>query len=81
MNNSIIIWDLETIPDLQGFAAANDLIGKSDAEIREAIGDKFPKHIYHSIVCIGALVAHRELDYWALMRLAHRMWAREARKS
>jgi predicted PolB exonuclease-like 3'-5' exonuclease len=22
--------------------------------------DKFPKHIYHSIVCIGALVAHRE---------------------
>jgi hypothetical protein len=27
--------------------------------VREAIGDKFPKHIYHSIVCIGALVAHR----------------------
>ena len=24
------------------------------------MGDKFPKHIYHSIVCIGALVAHRE---------------------
>jgi predicted PolB exonuclease-like 3'-5' exonuclease len=30
------------------------------------IGDKFPKHIYHSIVCIGALVAHRENDYWAV---------------
>jgi hypothetical protein len=26
-------------------------------EVREAIGDKFPKHIYHSIVCIGALIA------------------------
>ena len=33
---------------------------------REAIGDKFPKHIYHSIVCIGALIAHREPDHWAV---------------
>jgi len=30
------------------------------------IGDKFPKHIYHSIVCIGALVAHKERDCWAV---------------
>ena len=63
---SVIVWDLETVPDLAGFAAANDLVGKSDAEIREAIGEKFPKHIYHSIVCIGALIAHREPDYWAV---------------
>jgi hypothetical protein len=62
MQPSIIVWDLETVPDLAGFAAANDLVGKSDAEVREAIGDKFPKHIYHSIVCIGALIAHREPD-------------------
>ena len=47
---SVIVWDLETAPDLSGFAVANDLVGKSDAEVREAIGDKFPKHIYHSIV-------------------------------
>jgi hypothetical protein len=51
------VWDLETVPDIGGFAAANDLVGKSDVEVREAIGDKFPKHIYHSIICIGALVA------------------------
>ncbi len=62
----VIVWDLETVPDLHGFAAANDLIGKTDDEIREAIGDKFPKHIYHSIVCIGALVAHKERDHWAI---------------
>ena len=61
---SVIVWDLETVPDLAGFAAANDLVGKSDVEVREAIGDKFPKHIYHSIVCIGALIAHWELDHW-----------------
>ena len=52
--------------DLAGFAAANDLVGKSDVEVREAIGDKFPKHIYHSIVCIGALIAHWEPDHWAV---------------
>ena len=52
MNGSVIVWDLETVPDLRGFAAANGLAGKTDEEVREAIGDKFPKHIYHSIVCI-----------------------------
>ena len=64
--NSVIVWDLETIPDLRGFAAANDLDGKSDDEIREAMGDKFPKHIYHSIACIGALIAHRNNDHWVV---------------
>ena len=63
---SVIVWDLETVPDLAGFAAANDLVGKPDADIREVLGDKFPKHIYHSIVCIGALIAHREPDHWAV---------------
>ena len=53
-------------PDIAGYAAANGLIGKSDEEIREALGNKFPKHIYHSIVCIGALVAHKERDHWAV---------------
>jgi 3'-5' exonuclease len=62
MKPSIIVWDLETVPDLNGFAAANGLVGKSDVEVREAIGDKFPKNIYHSIVCTGALIAHRELE-------------------
>jgi hypothetical protein len=66
MKPSVIVWDLETVPDLGGFAAANDLVGKSDVEVREAIGDKFPKHIYHSIVCIGALIAHWEPDHWAV---------------
>src|SRR6478672_1412861 len=60
--SSVIVWDLETVPDLKGFAAANGLAGKSDDEIRAGLGDKFPKHIYHSIICIGALVAHREED-------------------
>jgi hypothetical protein len=70
---SVIVWDLETVPDLPGFAAANDLVGKPDADIREALGNKFPKHIYHTIVCIGALVAHRESDHWAGVRRTCRL--------
>jgi predicted PolB exonuclease-like 3'-5' exonuclease len=58
--------DIETVPDLQGFAAANGHSGKSDDEIRAAMGDKFPKHIYHSIICIGALVAHQENGRWTV---------------
>ena len=38
----------------------------STASVREAIGEKFPKHIYHSIIYIGALIAHREPDHWAV---------------
>jgi 3'-5' exonuclease len=66
MINSVIFWDLETIPDLRGFAVANDLVGKTDAEIREVLGSKFPKHIYHSILCIGALVAYRVNEHWVV---------------
>lgn len=60
MTDNIIVWDIETVPDIRGFAVANGFVGKSDEEIRGAIGDKFPKHIYHSIICIGALVACRD---------------------
>jgi 3'-5' exonuclease len=60
MGTSVIVWDIETVPDLKGFAAANGHVGKSDSEVRAELGDTFPKHIYHSIICIGALVAHRE---------------------
>ena len=58
--SSVIVWDIETVPDIKGYAAANGQNGKSDDEVRAAMGDKFPKHIYHSIICIGALVASQQ---------------------
>jgi hypothetical protein len=67
---NILVWDLETIPDLKGFAAAHGHDGKTEDEIREALGDKFPKHIFHSIVCIGALIAHQDGDRWVVDALA-----------
>jgi predicted PolB exonuclease-like 3'-5' exonuclease len=62
----VIAWDLETIPDISGFALANALLGKLPDEVRGAMGDKFPKHIYHEIICIGALIAHQEGDQWVI---------------
>jgi 3'-5' exonuclease len=59
MTSNIMVWDLETVPDLEGYARANNLIGRSSEEIRTAMGPDFPKLIYHSIICIGALVASR----------------------
>jgi 3'-5' exonuclease len=35
MKPSVIVWDLETVPDLPpGFAAASDLVGRRDAGVR-----------------------------------------------
>ena len=64
--SQVIVWDIETVPDISGFAAANNLFDKTAAEVRAAMGDKFPKHIYHSIACIGALIAHHDGDHWAV---------------
>jgi predicted PolB exonuclease-like 3'-5' exonuclease len=69
MSERVIVWDLETVPDIAGYAAPNGLTGKLDQEIRGALGNKFPKHIYHSIVCVGALVARKERDHWAVEAL------------
>jgi 3'-5' exonuclease len=61
---SIIVWDLETVPDLAAAARLFDMGGASDAEVRDALGSGFPKHPLHKIVCIGALVASRQPEGW-----------------
>jgi hypothetical protein len=55
MDDHVIVWDLETVPDLAAVARIHGLPLNETALIREALGDKFPKHFFHSIVCIGAL--------------------------
>src|SRR5689334_16987303 len=66
MGTGVIVWDIETVPDLERFAAAQGHVGKSEEEIREVLGDKFPKALYHSIVCIGALVARPDNGKWVV---------------
>jgi hypothetical protein len=43
--SNLIVWDIETVPDLKGFAAANGHDGAGDDEVHAAMGDRFPKHI------------------------------------
>ena len=66
---SVIVWDLETIPDLAAAARMLDLGHAPEAEVREALGSGFPKHPLHKIVCIGALVATRQPEGWRIEAL------------
>jgi hypothetical protein len=62
----VIVWDLETVPDLAAAARMLDLPNATEAEVREALGPGFPKHPLHKIVCIGALIASRRPDGWCI---------------
>jgi hypothetical protein len=53
MDDYVIAWDLETVPDLAAVARIHGLPTTETEIIREVLGEKFPKHLFHSIVCIG----------------------------
>jgi predicted PolB exonuclease-like 3'-5' exonuclease len=61
---TVIVWDLETVPDLAAAARLLDLGAATETEVREALGPGFPKHPLHKIACIGALVASRQPEGW-----------------
>jgi 3'-5' exonuclease len=61
---TVVVWDLETVPDLAAAARMLDLPNATDAQVREALGTTFPKHPLHTIVCIGALIASRQPECW-----------------
>jgi hypothetical protein len=61
---TVIAWDCETVPDLAAAARMLDLGMATEADVRQALGEGFPKHPLHKIVCIGALVANRQPEGW-----------------
>jgi predicted PolB exonuclease-like 3'-5' exonuclease len=61
---SVIVWDLETVPDLSAAARMLDLGEAPAAEVRDALGPGFPRHPLHKIPCIGALIASRQPEGW-----------------
>ena len=67
--DQVLVWDLETIPDLPCVARVNGFDEADEAVAREKLGDKFPKLIYHAIVCIGALIAERVEGVWIVRSL------------
>src|SRR5947209_20635049 len=59
MNNQVLVWDLETVPDLQCVSRVHGL-EEDDAEgARAAIGEKMPRLPFCQIVCVGALRVER----------------------
>lgn len=67
----VLVFDLETVPDVRAYAATAGLEGHPERTVREQMGDKFPRQIFHRIVCIGALEAHQADDGgWRVRSLA-----------
>jgi predicted PolB exonuclease-like 3'-5' exonuclease len=66
LEQSVIVWDLETVPDLAAAARMLDLGDAPEADVRQALGPGFPKHPLHKIVCIGGLVASRQAEGWRI---------------
>src|SRR5215203_4078209 len=69
MNDHVLVWDLETVPDLPCVARVHGLDHDDIEACREALGDKFPKLPFHQIACIGALIAERREGVWTVLSL------------
>jgi|SRR5215218_9063710 hypothetical protein len=65
----VIVWDLETLPDLPCVARVNGFEESDEEAAREKLGEKFPKLIFHKIVCIGGLIAERVEGVWIVRSL------------
>ena len=61
----VIVWDIETVPDLVGFAAANGHDGKSDDEIRADLATSFPSTLSLDRLHWGT-IAHQTGDHWVV---------------
>src|SRR5436305_8829656 len=81
LEQHVIVWDLETVPDLQAAARMLSMEGAPDEEVRAALGSGFPKHPLHKIACIGALVAERQPEGGRSRRSARPTSVSEARRS
>jgi predicted PolB exonuclease-like 3'-5' exonuclease len=69
MLDHVLVFDLETVPDLAAAARVHGLSEGADAEAREALGDKFPKAPLHKIAVIGCLIAARAEAGWQVRGL------------
>ena len=67
--DTILAFDLETCPCLPTVARVHGLNEADEAAAREVLGEKFPKLIFHRIVCIGALIAERIEGVWIVRSL------------
>src|SRR5688572_15257800 len=69
MSRFAIIWDLETVPDLEALKRMSGAPDITDEEDEALLGDKFAKLPLHMIACIGAVVAERGEGGWRVVAL------------
>ncbi|MCJ2082806.1 3'-5' exonuclease [Methylobacterium sp. J-090] len=61
---TILVFDLETVPDLEGLARMYGLPSHDMAGAEARLNGKFAKLPFHRIVCVGALAARRDGGVW-----------------
>lgn len=59
-DRAVLVFDLETVPDVKAFAQAEHLAHHPDREVRRQMGEKVARQLFQRIVCIGALRAERD---------------------
>jgi predicted PolB exonuclease-like 3'-5' exonuclease len=69
MPETIVVFDLETVPDYAALARLHKFDEGDRAAAKAALGDKFPKCLWHRIVCIGTLVAQRSNEAWQVVAI------------
>lgn len=65
----VVVFDLETIPDLEAVSRVHGIDPHDDARAQEIVGDKFCKLPLHRIACIGALIAESSDLGWNVRSL------------
>ena len=62
--HSVIVWDLQTVPDLAAAARLFDMEGAAEVEVREALGSGFPKHPLRSSFNPQGRTMVKHADRW-----------------
>lgn len=62
--NSVLVFDIEAVPDVQAFAKAEHLESHPDWSVRKQMGEKVARQLFQRIVCIGSLRATRRDGAW-----------------
>ena len=66
---SVLVFDLETVVDLDAVARVHRLDAADTEATRAALGKCFPKLIFHRIVALGALAAEQIAGVWRVRTL------------
>ncbi len=64
MTAKVLVFDLETVPDVAGFARAENMTRHPEHEVRRQMGEKVARQLFQRIICIGSLAAEHVDGAW-----------------